>query len=400
MSRIAMNGPMIIDTDMHVTEPADVFTDRISVQRWGDLVPHVKWDSERRMECWYVGDRFIVAALASAAFGWDGVFPNMPPTYADAHPACYDAKARVDAMDAGNIRAACLYPNLGGGLHLFTHIFEPELLLESCRAYNDWLLDWSSVAPGRFVPLACLPYWDVDASIVEIERTAAIGHKGFVTTGAPHAHGQPYLADRHWDRMWAALQAAGLPVSFHAAGGDTRAEISAERVAADGPWANNARASTTVFLDNGMQLNDLLLSGVLARYPELRFVCVESGVGWIPFVLESADYHFRRSRVAEHRAEFDLLPSEYFRRQVYANYWFEKLEPWHVAAIGEDHILFETDLPHPTCLYGNEVEAAIEGGLADHPEELQAKILWGNASQLYGLPPMPADRAFVRAPQP
>jgi predicted TIM-barrel fold metal-dependent hydrolase len=200
--------------------------------------------------------------------------------------------------------------------------------------------------------------------------------------------------------MWGALQDAGLPVSFHAAGGDTRAEISTERVLTDGPWANNARASTTVFLDNGMQLNDLLLSGVLARYPELRFVCVESGVGWIPFVLESADYHFHRSKVAEHRPEFEMLPSEYFRRQVYANYWFERLEPWHVEAIGPDHILFEKDLPHPTCLHGHEVSQAIDRGLAHHPAELQEKILWRNATALYDLDPGPTswiqkDRAGV-----
>ena len=386
MPAVVLDRPRIIDTDMHVTEPADVWTSRISTKRWGDLVPHVKWDNERGMECWYVGDRFIVPALASAAFGWDGMYPNMPPTYADAHPACYDATARVAAMDAGNIRAAALYPNLGGGLHLFTHIDDPELLLASCRAYNDWLLDWSSVAPERFISLACIPYWNVGHAVAEIERCATMGHRGYVTTGAPHAHGQPYLADSHWNPMWSALQAAGMPVGFHAAGGDSREEISAGRIAADGPWANNARASTAVFLDNAIQLNDLLISGVLARFPELRFVCVESGIGWIPFVLESADYHFIKSKVAQNRPEFTMLPSEYFRRQVYANYWFERLEPWHVAKLGADHIMFETDLPHPTCLYGPEVADAINRGLGDQPVDVQEKILWRNAAALYGLP--------------
>src|SRR5690606_34188118 len=104
-------------------------------------------------------------------------------------------------------------------------------------------------------------------------------------------------------------------VNFHAASGDTRDEIAPPRVACDGPEANNARASTAVFLDNAIQLNDLLCSGVLARYPDLPFVIVESGVGWIPFVLESADYHFEKSRVYEVRPEFQGRPSEYFRRQ-------------------------------------------------------------------------------------
>lgn len=129
----------------------------------------------------------------------------------------------------------------------------------------------------------------------------------------------------------------------------------------------------------------MLLSGVLACYPDLRFVCVESGIGWIPFVLESADYHFIRSKVRENRPEFTMLPSEYFRRQVYANYWFERLESWHLDKLGTDHIMFETDLPHPTCLYGDEVMQAINRGLADQPIDVQEKILWRNAAALYGL---------------
>ena len=390
MPALVLDRPRIIDTDMHVTEPADVWTSRMSTKRWGDLVPHTRFDAQLGMECWYVGDRLIVPALAGAAYGWEGMYPNMPATFADAHPACFDAAARVVAMDEGMIRCAALYPNLGGGLHLFTNIDDPELKLLACQAYNDWLLDWTSIAPERFIPLACIPYWDIDHAVLEIERCATTGHRGYVTTGAPHVHGQPFLSDPHWTPMWSALDASGMPVSFHAAGGDTRAEISQARIAADGAWANNARASTAVFLDNGIQLNDLLLSGVLARHPTLRFVCVESGVGWIPFVLESADYHFIRSKVGENRPEFTMLPSEYFRRQVYANYWFEKLEPWHIEKLGADHIMFETDLPHPTCLHGDEVARAIDTGLSAHPIELQEKILWRNAAALYGLDPDPA----------
>jgi uncharacterized protein len=76
---------------------------------------------------------------------------------------------------------------------------------------------------------------------------------------------------------------------------------------------------------------------------------------------------------------------------VYANYWFEKLEQWHIDAIGEDHILFETDLPHPTCLHGDEVGDAIDRGLSHHPQALQEKILWKNAAALYGLDPGPVS---------
>ena len=167
--------------------------------------------------------------------------------------------------------------------------------------------------------------------MAEIERTAALGFKGIVTTGAPHKHAQPYLGDHHWDPIWSACRDAGMSVSFHAANGDISESIAVERIMLDGPAVTFTRAATGAFLDNGQQVTDLLLCGVLARFPDLKFVSVESGLGWIPFVLESCDYHFKKSRVDKEKPEFgDLLPTDLFRRQVYVNYWFERLEPWHV----------------------------------------------------------------------
>src|SRR5262249_56711277 len=80
----------------------------------------------------------------------------------------------------------------------------------------------------------------------------------------------------------------------------------------------------TLFLDNGKQVVDLLFSGVLPRFPRLRFISVESGIGFIPFVLEACDYAFDYSRVWEQRREFTQKPSEYFARQVYSCFWFEE----------------------------------------------------------------------------
>ena len=80
---------------------------------------------------------------------------------------------------------------------------------------------------------------------------------------------------------------------------------------------------------------------------------------------------------------FEMMPSEYFRRQVYACYWFEETAPQRLLdKIGVDNVLFETDFPHPTCLYGN-VRERIEASLAGHSEEVRRKLLWENAAALY-----------------
>ena len=377
----------IIDTDTHVTEPPDLWTNRLPVA-WGDRRMHVEWNDLMGADVWMIGDTVVTKAWGGAMWGWDEPFPSAPPRQADAHPATYDLTARLEAMDASGIRAAVLYPNIAGlAFDPFCTLPDQEIAAAHVSAYNDYQLEWIAPAPERFVPMAAVPYWDVPRAVAEIERTAALGFKGIVTTGAPHKHAQPYLGDHHWDPMWSACRDAGMSVSFHAANGDISESIAVERIMIDGPAVTFTRAATGAFLDNGQQVTDLLLCGVLPRFPDLKFVSVESGLGWIPFVLESCDYHFKKSRVDKEKPEFgDMLPTDLFRRQVYVNYWFERLEPWHVETIGADNILFETDFPHPTCLYGDEVRDALGNGLNKMPQDVQDKILWKNAASLYGVP--------------
>jgi predicted TIM-barrel fold metal-dependent hydrolase len=85
------------------------------------------------------------------------------------------------------------------------------------------------------------------------------------------------------------------------------------------------------------------------------------------------------------RAAMSMLPSEYFKRQIYATTWFEKTNlPQLVAAVGEDNIMFETDFPHPTCLYPDPLGAAAEN-MRDLGATTRDKILGGNAQRLYRL---------------
>ena len=147
-------------------------------------------------------------------------------------------------------------------------------------------------------------------------------------------------------------------------------------------------------MGNGIQVADLLLSGVLPRFPNLKVVSVESGIGWVPFMLEAADYAFKDGQVAVERPIFgDLLPSDYFHRQVYVCYWFEQLAPQRLLeTIGVDNVMFETDFPHPTSLFDDSVRTRIDGALGAHTDEVRRKVLWSNAAQLYHVEePSPAD---------
>ena len=186
-----------------------------------------------------------------------------------------------------------------------------------------------------------------------------------------------------------------MPISFHIGSGDMQEGLAKARVNTYGRMAAFTELAVDIFLHNAIQLNDLLMSGVLVRHPKIKFVSVESGVGWIPFVLEAMDYQFKGNSVTEEHPEFDLLPSEYFARNVYACYWFEQTAPRRLFdKIGVDNVLFETDFPHPTSLYGDEVHARIKSGLSDCEDSVRRKILWGNAEKLYKVsPPTAADEA-------
>jgi predicted TIM-barrel fold metal-dependent hydrolase len=387
----------IIDVDTHVTETPDVWVDRVPA-RMKDKVPYVDLDRNGR-QCWFLnGERMSIIGLTATAGVGD--MTNWPNTYDDMHPGAYDANARLKYMDDMGIWAMVMYPNVAGfGNQRFLDLKDPDLQLACVEAYNDWQTEWASADSRRLLPIASTPFWDIKAAVKEVRRCAAMGHKGILFTGEPQAFGQPFMGDPHWNPLWEAAVELGLPVSFHIGSGDMEDGLGRDKMKTYGRMSTFTSGSVDVFLRNGMQLSELLLSGIFVRFPEIQFVSVESGIGWIPFALEALDYQFQGNRVAEEHPEFDRLPSEYFQTNVYACYWFEQVAPRRlVDKVGADRIMFETDFPHPTSLYGDEVHERIRTGLGDTDEETRRKILWGNGQRLYKVSePTPADEAKVAA---
>jgi predicted TIM-barrel fold metal-dependent hydrolase len=387
-----MNGYTIIDVDTHVTETPDLWTSRAPASM-RDRVPRIETDTDGRISWVVGGGGSLIASPGLTATAGVGSFKNPPKTYEEMHPGAYDAKARLKYMDQMGIWAMVMYPNVGGfGAQQFLKLGDPELMLTCVQIYNDWQTEWASADSRRLLPITSTPFWDVQAAVKEVRRCAAMGHKGILFTGEPQSFGQPLLGDPHWNPLWEVAVELDLPISFHIGSGNMEMGLLQSKIAAYGKMAAFTELSVDIFLRNGVQMIDLIMSGVLARYPKIKFVSVESGIGWIPFVLEALDYQFQGNSVAEEHPEFDLLPSEYFARNVYACYWFEQLAPRRlVDRVGVDNILFETDFPHPTSLYGQEVHARIKGGLSDCPEEVRRKILWDNAQKLYKVTPPTAE---------
>ncbi|MGV0851366.1 amidohydrolase family protein [Mycolicibacterium phlei] len=392
-----MKSQLIFDVDSHVTETADIWTSRMS-SKWGDLIPHVVNSDD--VDYWVVGNKPMGSVAASSYIQLDpetGKRRRLPPSeqflrrasFRDLHPSSYDPNARMEVMDELGVQASVLYPNLNLVINdLHEQVDDPQYKIEIIRAYNDWLAEeWASANPERLIPVALVAYFDADVAAEEVYRCKEIGHRGLVMTGMPQLHNKPPLADPYWTPLWKAAEDTGLSVGFHVGANEGIMEkyVNADRLAAEGSRRMGARTVTEAFLDNAASLNDLLLTGILPKYPNLKFVMVETGVGWVNFCLQSADYHFERYGVRQDCPEFTEPPSYYFKRQVYTTYWFEKVDPFHVNNIGADNIMFETDYPHSTSLEPADVEWAMREGMAGISDEDKNKILWANAAELYGV---------------
>jgi predicted TIM-barrel fold metal-dependent hydrolase len=380
----------VIDTDTHIVEPYDLWTARVP-KKYGDAVPHVRWDAAANEDAWYFGATRIQAAATIAMAGWHEFPPGHPPRIQDAWEDTWQVQKRLKAMDRAGIYAQVLYPNVAGfGAGKYLELGDRELMRLCVEAYNDWLVEYASADKKRLIPMMALPFWDMDDSLREMERAAKLGHKGIVMCCEPEFFGMPKLTNPYWDRFWAKAQDMNLSINFHIGSGDQGfREVMDDSIS---PSARFASAGILLFLSNATVLDQIIVGGICHRFPRLKFVSVESGIGWLPFALESMDWQWKNSGVREEHPEYKLLPSEFFQRQIYGCFWFERdTLASSVALLGADNIMYETDFPHPTCMYPGPATTAImptdyiEQTFSQFPLDVTEKILYGNAKRVYGL---------------
>ena len=381
----------VIDIDTHIIEPADLWTSRMS-RKWGEMVPHTRTSEKSGVQRWYMGDLRLPAAGAVAHAGWKDFPPGFPPTLDQADPATWQAAARLKKMDQYGIYAAVLYPNLlGFQCETFMRAPDRQFGIECVRAYNDFLVDFCSEDPDRLIPVMYLPFWDLEESVKEIARSAKNGHRGVIFGGDFSSVKLPHLGDKHWDPIMAAAQDQNLSINFHIGFAEqTTEENRAFQAAVKDDKAVFVKGSTLMFMGNAQNIADVILTGLCERFPRLKFVSVESGASWLPFLVECLDWQWKNAGCTKEYPN-RLLPSEYFRRQVYGSFWFESSLLQRSVELFPDNIMFETDFPHPTSLspgpasFAQHPSVVIEQNLGTMPEEIQRKVLHDNAAKLYGL---------------
>jgi predicted TIM-barrel fold metal-dependent hydrolase len=271
---------------------------------------------------------------------------------------------------------------------MFLWMDDRELAAACVRAYNDWMVEeWCGDSGGRLLALCVIPLWDPVLAAAEVRRNAARGARAVTFSELPTALDLPsiHAADGHWLPFIEACNETGTVICLHIGSSSTIPTTSA-----DAPLA--VAMSATSF-NAQLSFADWLLSGHLARYPNLKLAFSESQIGWIPFVTEKIDRIWRNGNaMADMRPEIVDPPSSYIAGRVYGCFFEDDFGVASRHAVGIDVITFEGDYPHQDSTWPD-THHYLEQVLAGLPDDDVYKIVRGNALRMLGLADEPLASA-------
>jgi predicted TIM-barrel fold metal-dependent hydrolase len=365
---------VIISADSHVFEPADLWHDRLDA-RFKDRAPRIIPGYQGQSGSYFVAEGiapYRISKIAALA-----VKPEDLPKFDDAsmkdlRMGGWDPSARLRDQDQDGLSAEVIYSTYA--MRLFG--LQDAELQEACyRVYNDWLSEYCSHAPSRLIGLAQISIKDVGNAVRELERSARLGLRGAMITAVPEDGVE--LSNALFDPLWRAAEELGFPISLHILTGSRR---------------SLPRFDSSVFgagfymaIPHEMQLTmtDILVRGVLERYPKLNFVLAEADIGWIPHFLERLDKGYLRY---SHLNKIFLkkMPSEYFKSQVHSTFISDRVGVLTRELSGVDGLMWSSDYPHTDSTWPKSREV-IKQNFQGVPDEDFFKMVNGNVSRLYGI---------------
>lgn len=382
----------LISVDDHVIEPPDLWERRLPAKYREQGPRLVEQDGG---EAWfYDGKKLdpVMMAFTSGSLGREeraAVNEFAPVRYADMAPACYDPKARVEAMDGDGIIASVLFPQVSRFCgQTFLEAPDKELALLCVKAFNDFILEeWCAPYPDRFIPQVIIPLWDPAAAAAEIARTAALGARAVAFSENPAALGLPSIHDKdgYWDPFLAACSDAEVVICTHV-GSSSRLPVTSP----DAPFI----IPTTLMLGTlpSGALLDWMFSGKFEKYPGLKLCLSEGGIGWMPYLLEQAQhvYSFKPSFWQSMGIHVNLSDDtgsavrELFAERIFGCFLpnRDKHGVRSLDEIGIDNVMIESDYPHADATWPDTRKFASTalGGLSE-PELF--KVVEGNARRVF-----------------
>jgi predicted TIM-barrel fold metal-dependent hydrolase len=329
---------------------------------------------------------------------WVKSFEGTPDGFVGAEygeDAQWDPARRVAELEGQGVMAEVLFGNgapFAAGRVDFAP--DPEQTRQANMAFNRWVVDFCSEAPGRLHGQALVSFDDVDQAVKDVHWAKEQGLVGILMP--PLYPGSKFFFDPALDPIWAACQEVGLPLSQHGGTG-------APNYQPQGFAAFMVLAAEHSFF-SGRSLWQLILGGVFDRFPDLRVSFIETESWWIAPMIQLLD---RREQVMDDWTEFSQTlgqmksysrrPSDYWRSNCYAG-----ISPFHPAqlaagdltssahgdefAIHSENAMFGVDYPHPESIVPNVIDnARLFAAMPNVTEADVRKVLYENAAEVFHL---------------
>ena len=373
---------ILLSIDDHTIEPPDMF-DRTMPAKYRDQAPRLVKDADGKDQ-WLFQDESIGVPGLAAVVTWPKEEWDFSPTdFSEMRPGCYDIDARVADMDANGMLAGMNFPTFAGfaGTHL-AKMPDRELTAAAISAYNDWAIDELAAShPGRFIPLGIVPFYDIDKAVAEVRRVAAKGCVALSLPEAPYGIGLPSFASGHFDPLFAAICETGMVPCLHIGGAFGLIQRPEETLADDIMLIAPQVMSVTA--------TDLFLSGLLRRFPDLRFALSEGGIGWVPFFLDRLDRHVtNQSWTHLDKLPPGKTPTEVWKERFLACFITDPSALRLRDRMGVETLAWECDYPHSDSTWPHSPEVLLaEFDAASCTDDEIDAISWKNVARFFNLDP-------------
>lgn len=373
---MAKNGMKVMDSDMHIIEPPDLW-ERYIDPKYRDRAPK-GWSGHENPSVLEIEGRVYPKTAGEKTGKHAGAYQEMYGAlyerYKHAIDAGYDAPSQLVGMDNEGIDVAVLFPTRG--LYaLASDDIEPDFAAAIAAAYNNWLADFCSTDTTRLLGAAMVTPHNLGAAVAETRRMA-LDHGFRAIFMRPNPVAGRNWSDPYYDPLWREAEELNVAVCFHEGGYVDLPQ--------PGKRFPNSMMRHTCSHPMAMMLAavDMIGGGVCERFPKLRIAFLEGNCSWAPFLFWRLDEH-QEWRHEWEGQELSLRPSEYFKRQCWLSVECDEEPARHtVDALGDGNIVFSTDYPHGDSKYPESVDKFLTLPLS---EQAKRNILWDNCARLYDL---------------
>jgi predicted TIM-barrel fold metal-dependent hydrolase len=374
-----MNDMMVISVDDHLCEPGDMFDRHLTGEDFA-TAPKLR-TTDKGTDYWeYQGMKMPSVGLNAVVGRVPEEYGVEPTALTQMREGCYDVHARIGDMNVNGIAASLCFASCvqfdGGVFHKAKNKAQSLVHL---RAYNDWHIDeWCGAYPGRFIPCALLPTWDMDATVAEVKRLAAKGCSAVSINENPTKQGLPSIHNPYWEPLWKVITDHDFVMCLHIGAGNP-----APHASLDSPieaWITTMPISIVVGASDWLHLE------ALHRYPTMKMALSEGSIGWVPYFLERADFSHERHKAWTHSGFEGTKPSEVFKKHFLNCFIDDAFGLRNLADIGEDMVAYECDYPHSDTLWPYVPERLWDcvKSLTDAQIE---KVTHGNAMRFFNFDP-------------